>query len=286
MPEWLIIVFTSLGFYILLVLAVPLFGRKSVASMTLYDFVTGMVMAVIIALTALGVVERFAYGLLGLFVWSVGMILVQYLIQNWPPLHNHVYGQELMLIKNGKVMEENLNQAKMTGSELLSQLRRKNIFNVADVEFAVLEPNGDISALLKREKQTLTPQDMRLTVSQVKEPQAVIVDGKIMDEPLAAIGLNRSWLMTELEKAGVNPENVFLAQVDSMGELYLDLYDDQLQPPQPKGKALLLATLKRIEADLLAFSLETENPVWKKKYSDYAKQVRTITERLEPHLST
>lgn len=286
MPAWLTIVFTTVGLFTLVVLATPLFGRKSLASMTLYDYITGLVLACIIALTALGVVERLAYGLLGLFVWAVGMILVQYLIQNWSTIHNHVYGQELMLIKNGKIMEENLQSAKLSGRELLSQLRRKNIFNVADVEFAVLEPTGDISALLKKEKQMLTPQDMRLSVSQVKEPQTVIVDGRIMDEPLAAIGLNRSWLLTELEKAEVNLENVFLAQVDSMGEIYLDLYDDTLEPPQPKVKALLLATLKRIEADLLSFSLETEDPVWKKKYSDYAKQVRSITERLEPHLMT
>lgn len=256
------------------------------SSMTTFDHLAGLVVALMVALTALGVVDPLSYGLLGLFVWCVGLMTVQYLVQKSKWVHDHVYGKEMVMIKNGKIMEENLHSAKMTAEELLSQLRRQKIFNVADVEFAVMEANGDITALLKREKQPLTPQDMRLKVSQTKEPQTVILDGNIMDEPLTSLGLNREWLFGELKKAGINPENVFLAQVDSFGELYLDLYDDALKLPQPKAKALLLATLKRVEADLAQFALETQDQSWREKYGRFSKQIRAITDKLEPHLTT
>lgn len=286
MPEWLTIVLSTAGLFILLVLASPLWGRKPMSSMTTFDHLAGLVVALMVALTALGVVDPLSYGLLGLFVWCVGLMTVQYLVQKSKWVHDHVYGKEMVMIKNGKIMEENLHSAKMTAEELLSQLRRQKIFNVADVEFAVMEANGDITALLKREKQPLTPQDMRLKVSQTKEPQTVILDGNIMDEPLTSLGLNREWLFSELKKAGINPENVFLAQVDSFGELYLDLYDDALKLPQPKAKALLLATLKRVEADLAQFALETQDQSWREKYGRFSKQIRAITDKLEPHLTT
>jgi uncharacterized membrane protein YcaP (DUF421 family) len=285
-PEWLTIVLTSAGLFVLLVLASPLWGRKPMSAMTQFDHLTGLVLALMVALTALGVVDQLSYGFLGLLVWAISIMAVQYLIQKSKWAHDHIYGKEMVIIKNGKIMEENLHSSKMTAEELLSQLRRKDIFHVADVEFAVMEANGDITAMLKRQKQPLTPQDMRLNVSQTKEPQTVILDGNIMDEPLSTMGLNREWLFTELKKVGVNPENVFVAQVDAMGELYLDLYDDAIQLPQPKAKALLLATLKRVEADLSSFALETKDKTWRKKYSRFSKQIRSITEKLEPHLTT
>lgn len=125
-----------------------------------------------------------------------------------------------------------------------------------------------------------------MTVNPYREPQTVLLDGKIMDEPLSTLGLNRAWLFNELEKIGVNPENVFIGQVDSMGELYLDLFDDTIQLPQPTSKQLLLSTLKKVEADLMKYSLETEDEQWKSTYAAYAKQVKEIIVRLEPFLNT
>ncbi|HER2159192.1 TPA: hypothetical protein VJS26_001811, partial [Streptococcus pyogenes] len=73
--------------------------------------------------------------------------------------------------------------------------------------------------------------------------------GEILDEPLSTIGRNRGWLQTELEKLGVTIENVFLGQVNSYGELTVDLFDDQLQVPSPQERPLILATMKKCQAD-------------------------------------
>jgi uncharacterized membrane protein YcaP (DUF421 family) len=286
MEEWLVIVFRTLGLFALLILAVPLLGRKPLSGMTTFDYIVGLVTATMIALIALHVVENLAHGLLGLFFWFIAILGVQFLIQKSKWAHDHFYGKEVVVIKQGKVMEENLQSARLTGEELLSQLRRKNIFQVADVEFAVMEANGDITALLKREQQPLTPKDFRIKVNTYQEPQAVILDGKIMDEPLTTLGLNRAWLMNELDKIGIAAENVFIGQVDSMGELYIDLFDDAIQTPQATTKDLLLATLKKVEADFMTYALETKNEEWKKRYDQYAKEVKDITEQLEPHLTT
>jgi uncharacterized membrane protein YcaP (DUF421 family) len=286
MDEWLIILFRSLGLFILLTVMVPLFGRKPLSGMTSYDYIIGLVTATMIALIALNVIPNLAYGLIGLFAWLLSILVIQYLIQKSKWAHDHFYGKEIVVVKQGKVMEENLHSARLTAEELLSQLRRRNIFNLADVEFAVMEANGDITAMLKREQQPMTSKDMRIQVSTMKEPQAVILDGNIMDEPLTTLGLNRAWLQNELDKIGISAENIFIAQVDSMGELYLDLFDDTILTPQATTKELLLATLKKIEADFMTYALETQDEKWKNDYAVYAQNVRQITQRLEPHLKT
>ena len=77
------------------------------------------------------------------------------------------------------------------------------------VEFAVLEPSGELNVLLKKDSQPLTAKDIGFKSSKRKEPQTVIMDGNVLDEPLSASGHNRAWLHAELEKLGVVIENVF-----------------------------------------------------------------------------
>ena len=153
-------------------------------------------------------------------------------------------GKSTVLIKDGKILEDNLKKEKYTSDELLELLRGKSAFSVAEVEFAVLEPSGELNVLLKKDSQPLTAKDIGLKVPNEKEPQTVIMDGNVLDEPLSASGHNRAWLHSELEKLGVVIENVFLGQVDSYGQLTIDIYNDKLQMPSPQNKPLLLASLK------------------------------------------
>ncbi len=96
-----------------------------------------------------------------------------------------------------------MKKEKYTSDELLELLRGKSAFSVAEVEFAVLEPSGELNVLLKKDSQPLTAKDIGLKVPNEKEPQTVIMDGNVLDEPLSASGHNRAWLHSELEKLGV-----------------------------------------------------------------------------------
>jgi hypothetical protein len=188
------------------------------------------------------------------------------------------------MIKNGKVLEDNLKKERYTIDELLEQLRTKSVFRVADVEFAVLEASGELSVLLKKEYQPLTASHLGIKPAPEQESQTVIMDGVIMDEPLSSIGKSRGWLSTELEKAGVSVENVFIGQVDTYGELYLDLYDDLLQVPEPSNKAQLLATLKKCAADLELFAIDTKQPEAKQMYTQCAGEMEQIVSNMTPLL--
>src|SRR5690606_38998165 len=119
-----------------------------------------------------------------------------------------------VLIKDGKVLEDNLKKERLTSDELMGKLRGQQVFRMSDVEFALMEPSGAINVLLKKEQMPITPSHLGIKVAPEQEPQTVIMDGNIMDEPLATMGLSRQWLNTELEKIGVTLANVYLGQVD------------------------------------------------------------------------
>lgn len=270
--------------YFLTLVIIRLMGRSSLSKATAFKLISYMVIAIMVSLISLGLIPNIVFGFVALGVWLVFTIVLDYLAIKSKWVHDFINGTETVLIKDGKVMEENLKEVRYTGEELLRELRSKNAFNLSDVEFALMEATGEINVLLKPEKKPVTPKDLNRKVAPISEPQTVILDGTILDEPLSTIGLNREWLNTQLSKAGVSIDNVFIGQVDSSGDLFIDLFDDLIQVPKPQVKELLYATISKVHADLLSFSLETNNSKAKKMYSDNANKIKEVIDKLEPYL--
>src|SRR5690625_109960 len=174
-------------------------------------------------------------------------------------------------------MEDNMKKERFTTDDLLYHLRSNQIFEVADVEFALLEPTGELTVLPKTDSTPISAKDLNIKMAPKKEPQTIIMDGKVILESLANLSLNPGWVETELDKINVALENVFLGQVDSDGQLTVDLYDDKITVPSSTEKPLLLATLKKTQADLELFSLQTDNQQSKKLYEiNSAKLTKVI----------
>jgi uncharacterized membrane protein YcaP (DUF421 family) len=284
MPDWVLIAVRTLLAIAILFLMTKLLGKRQVSQLSLFEYITGISMGNLAAYTSLDLEANWYLGAISLCVWVGVSLGIEFLQIKSKTARNIIDSKATVLIKDGKIMEENLKKERLAIDELMEQLRKKNVFLVADVEFAVMEPSGEINVLLTKENQPLTPKHLGIKVGPEQEPQVVIMDGKVLDEPLATRGLNRAWLDTELEKIGVAIENIFLGQVDSYGQLYVDLFDDQIKVPKPQEKAALLATLKKCEADLEMFSLSTEASQAKKMYGNCAKKLERVIEEVKPLL--
>jgi uncharacterized membrane protein YcaP (DUF421 family) len=259
-------------------------GKRNIVRMTPFRFVSYIVIAVIAALISLNLIQNPAFGFIALGVWVLFPIALEYLSLKSKWLHDLINGKETVLIKHGKILEDNLLQTRLTGEQLLRELRSKNAFNLADVEFAVMEDTGDINIFMKSNKKPVSATDLGIKVAPLAEPQTVILDGTILNEPLFSLGFNTEWLGIQLETRGVSLDNVFIGQVDSSGDLYLDLFDDSIQLPQPKVKEMLYANFEKIQADLTTFALETQNEAAKKMYSKHAGKLEQLMEKLKPYL--
>ena len=284
MPEWLNVLLRSVTLVIILFLLVKWLGKKHLSQLSMFDYINGVVLGGIVAIIAAHHTVNFWHGMIALLVWFIIPFTIDYLSLKSKTVRNLIHGKSTVIIQDGKIMEDNLKKESVSTDDLLEQLREKNIFQVADVEFALLEPTGKINVLPKTENQPLTAKDLNIKLAPKKEPQTVIMDGKMILESLANLNLNPAWLETELAKLNVTIENVFLAQADSDGQLTVDLYDDQLSVPSPTEKPLLLATLRKTQADLELFALETENEVSKQLYQANAAKLEKAIQIVEPYL--
>lgn len=284
MPEWLEVVLRTLFSVVVLFGMTKLLGKRQISQLSLFEYITGITIGSLTAYISLEIDTKWYLGLISLMVWVAISLAIEFLQLKSKKARNLIDGSATILIKDGKVLEDNLKKERLTNEDLMEELRSKDVFRVADVEFALIEPNGQVNVLLKRENQPMTPSHYGIKVAPEQEPQAVILDGEIMDEPLATIGLNRDWLNVELEKLGVAVENVYLGQVDSYKQLYVDLFDDQIIVPTPQKKATLYTTLKKCEADLELFGLTTKNKQAKQMYEQCANQLQNVVTDLKPIL--
>lgn len=268
MPDWLHVVIRAVIFLVILFLITKVLGKKQISQLTMFEYVTGITIGNIGAEVVTGLEQKVHLGVIALIVTAAIPFGASFLAMKSKKARDLIDGKGTVFIKDGKILEENLKKERVTIDELLEMLRKKDVFQVSDVEYAVLEAAGVLNVLLKKENRPITPKDLNMKVANEKEPQTVIMDGEILNEPLATIGRSRGWLHTELQKIGVTIENVFLGQVNSYGELTVDLFDDKLKVPSPQEKPLLFASMKKCQADLELFALATE--------SEEAKQMYTV----------
>jgi len=284
MPVWLEIVLRSSLLLVVLFFMTKGLGKRQISQLSIFDYITGIVLGGIVAMHSFDLELNLLHGLIAMLVWFVIPLVIDFLSLKSKAIRDFVQGKGTVFIKNGKIIEENLQKERFTSDDLLQELRRKDVFHVADVEFAILEPSGSLSVLPKKETQALTPEMIGLKVAPIKQPVTVIMDGKLLPEALESLSLNPNWVETELEKLDLSIENVFLAQVDQDGQISVDLYDDGKNIPEPTEKPLLLATLKKCQADLELFALETENEDSKQLYEFNSQKLKQAIEKLSPYI--
>jgi len=136
-------------------------------------------------------------------------------------------GSPTIVISNGKILEQSLKKLRLSVENLFIKLREEKIFSLKEVEFAIMEPDGKLSILLKPPYQTVTAESLQLTTGYKGLPTILIREGKFVEEGLRSLGVTKSWLMTQLHAQRIGDvADVFLAQMDTSGEIYIDLLND------------------------------------------------------------
>lgn len=280
MPDWLDVILRAILFLVVLFLITKVLGKKQISQLSMFEYVTGITIGNIGAEVVTGLEQKVHLGVIALVTTAAIPYLSSLITLKSKKARDLLDGKGTVFIKDGKILEDNLKREKITIDEFLEMLRKKDVFEVSEVEYAVLEAAGVLNVLLKKENRPLTPKDLNMKIANEKEPQTVIMDGEILDEPLATIGHSRGWLHTELEKLGVTIENVFLGQVNSYGELTVDLFDDKLKVAEPMQRPLLFATMKKCQADLELFALATDSEEAKQMYEKNSKKMQDSINQL------
>lgn len=133
-----------------------------------------------------------------------------------------ICGSPSVLIEKGRINQKELTRLRYNITDLLEQLRLKDMPNIADVEYAILETSGKLSIIPKSKKRPVNPEDLQLNIPYEGLPVSLIVDGVLKEKNLSKLNLSKEWLRNELKKKGLETwDQVFLASLDTSGHLFL-----------------------------------------------------------------
>ncbi|WP_284638633.1 DUF421 domain-containing protein [Paenibacillus silviterrae] len=277
------IVIRSLGALVILFVLARVRGKKQISQLSFFEYVTGITLGELAGFMSTELEAHYFHGIAAILIWTLIPLWIEKLTLHSKWLRWLFEGKETVLIDKGKIIDKNLLKEHLTIDELLEELRKKNTFRVADVEFATLEPSGEVSVMLKKGNQPLTPNDIKLPVKAVHSPHTLIQDGELMDDTLAKIGVTREWVLKELDKLNLTLDQVFFGQLDTDGGLYIDLYNDEAASIQTATKDTLLEAMQVCEAELLKYrdaSAPSKDDM--KKYARQAERLQQLIAGMTP----
>lgn len=211
--------------YAFVFLALRIMGKREIGKLSVFDLVVSIMIAEISAMALQDLRIPIWHGafIIGLLVLM--QIGVSFLSLQSRRVYELVEGKPSVLVANGEINDSEMKRTRYSMSDLLVQLREKNVSNVADVEFAILETSGKLSVFPKANQRPVTAADLGVTVQPTVMPTSLIVSGEVLVDKLASVDKSPQWLQEQLTALGYDsPKDVFYAAWDGQ-TLHVDRLD-------------------------------------------------------------
>lgn len=212
--------FRTIILYLLVVAAIRIMGKSELSELQPYQLVI-LIMISELASSPMETVEKpFINGVVPIFTLVFLQLVISMLTLKFQKARVIVCGRPSILIEKGKILDKELKSLRININDLVEQLRIKNYHRIEDIEYAILETNGELSVIPVSEKQPLTPADMSINVSKEYLPISVILDGKFQQKNYKAANIDQNWLELELKNKGItNLKDIIYATVDDKKNL-------------------------------------------------------------------
>jgi len=204
--ELLDVTIRALSSLVTLFLITKMLGKKQVSQLSLFDYVIGISIGNFAAEMTINLESNEINGILAVIIFGLVAYIVSIATMKSIVLRRFFIGTPTVIIQNGKIFDIN---------DMLEEVRTAGYFDLSQVEYAVMEVDGNLSILPKPEYRPLTPKDMNLKVNKEGLCANVIIDSKIMHKNLANMNKDEKWLMKELKVKGyTDTTKILLATLD------------------------------------------------------------------------
>ena len=228
MNDVLVIFIRTLILYVMVIATMRAMGKRQIGQLQPFELVVAIMISELASLPMQNTGIPLLSGVIPILTLLAAQIATSFISLKSTKARAIICGTPSILIENGKINENVLKKEMYTLNDLLEQLRSKDISNISDVEFAILETNGQLSIIPKSQKRPVNPEDLKIPTDYEGICLDLIIDGKVNLKNLTKANLDKKWLESELKKHGQNDiSNVLFASLDSVGNLYC----------QPKGKS-------------------------------------------------
>lgn len=220
--------FRSIATFATLLLLTRIMGKKQLSQLSYFHYITGITIGSLAGEISANSDTHFINGFIALFWWFLLTMLMSYILLKFKKARKILDDEPTIIIKEGKVLERSLKSLRLHIDDVMMLLREQSIFTIKDVDWAIMENNGQLSVLKKTDQLEATRQDVKAALIEPKYfPTDIISDGRLIRENLIELDLTEDWVMKKLRKKNIHDvKDVFYAQLQSDGSLFIDERDD------------------------------------------------------------
>lgn len=206
--------------YIIVLVVMRLMGKREIGQLQPFELAISIMIADLASIPMADAGIPITNGIIPILGLLVMHLIISVINIKSIRAREIICGKPAILIYRGKIDEKVLKKERFTINELQERLRGNNIVNIGDVEYAILETNGQVTVIQKPNKRTTTPEDFNIMPEYEGIPYDLVVDGKIMYDNLKLIQKNYEWLKKQVEKFGFEPEQALIVTLDGKGQIF------------------------------------------------------------------
>ncbi len=217
----LVVFIRTLILYIVVIIAMRIMGKRQIGQLQPFELAVAIMISELASVPMQNTGIPLVNGIIPILTMLAAQILISFISLKSTKARTIICGRPSVLIAGGKIIEQVFRKELYTLNDLLEQLRSKDIYNIADVEYAILETNGQLSVIPKSGKSKVTREDLNISGQYEAPAVEIIIDGDLIDSNLKLANISKAKLESELKKMNIqSTKDVFFASVGSDGQLF------------------------------------------------------------------
>ena len=214
----IITVIRTVLLYIFVIGAIRIMGKRQISDMQTSELVITMIIADIAAIPMQNTSQPLLSGLVPILMLISLEIIISILMLRLPNLRNLVCGKPVVIIENGKLNSRMLQALRLSTEDLSVLLRQQGVFDITDVQYCIMETNGQISLMLKPQKRTPTAEALTLPIRDTGIEAVIISDGQYLYRSMKLCDIDKDWIDSVLKKEKTELDDIMIMTANRLKE--------------------------------------------------------------------
>lgn len=206
--------------YLIIVVTLRVLGKRQVGELEPSELVVAILISDLAAVPMQDIGIPLLTGVIPIITLLAFELLVSELSMHSLRFRAFLCGRPVFIIREGQIDQKAMAKNRLTIDELFCSLRQDGVLDISQVQYAILETNGQLSTFLYPKFAPLTAKDDSKSPKSPEYPVTILSDGHVLEENLRSIGFDLGWLRSQLNLAGVTPSDIFLMTGTRKGEIF------------------------------------------------------------------
>lgn len=208
--------------YIVVILALRLMGKRQIGQLQPSELVVAMMLSELASIPMESIGTPIFSGIVPILTLIIAETTFSFLTLKSRRMRKILSGAPTILIEKGQILERELERLRYNIDDLMEELRTSGYASILDIEYAIIESNGNLSVIPKSNKRPVTPEDLEISPRYEGIPFLLIADGTVNQKSIECAGVTVEWLLEKLNEYDIHDiADVFIATVDSAGKLFV-----------------------------------------------------------------